>query len=64
VSTNPRPSAITGIAFSAAPGSTPSAPETSSTVVSPGVGTCFGSSSGGGSATGCGSPLAISTLAA
>ena len=63
-STIPRPSTITGIAFSAAPGATPSAPETSSTVVSPGVGTSRGTSSAGGSSTGCASAEATSRLAA
>ena len=46
---------MTGIALISAPAGTPSAPATSSTVVRPGVGTSRGSSSGGGSSTGCGS---------
>ena len=62
--TIPRPSTITGIAFSAAPETTPSAPATSSTVVRPGVGTSRGSSSAGGSSTGCACAEAISTFAA
>ena len=62
--TRPRPSAITGNAFSSAPSGSPSLPATSAIVVSPGVGTSSGADSGSGSSTGAGSALATSTLAA
>ena len=57
-STRPRPSAITGKAFSSAPSGSPSLPATSAIVVRPGVGTSSGAASGAGSSTGAASALA------